>query len=111
MNVINLVKTPNLRKLFKEPSGPQRYGNIVLIDRRTRWGNPFLRGLDGTREEVIELYRRDLWRRIQNNEIKIEELASLDGMQLACWCHPLHCHGHILTKAAAWAATQLKEKA
>ena len=109
MNVINLVKTPNLRKLFKKP--PHRYGNIVLIDRRTRWGNPFLIGLDGTREEVIELYRRDLWRRIQNNEIQTRELAYLDGKQLACWCHPLPCHGNILTAAAAWAAIQLKEKA
>ena len=37
----------------------------VLIDRRTRWGNPFVIGRDGTREQVIARYRADLWRRIR----------------------------------------------
>ena len=32
----------------------------VLIDRRTRWGNPFVVGRDGTREQVIARYRADL---------------------------------------------------
>ena len=32
----------------------------VLIDRRTRWGNPFVVGRDGTRPQVIARYRADL---------------------------------------------------
>lgn len=29
----------------------------VRIDRATKWGNPYKRGRDGTREEVIRMYR------------------------------------------------------
>jgi len=29
----------------------------VRIDRKSRWGNPFIIGKDGTREEVIERHR------------------------------------------------------
>ena len=41
----------------------------VLIDRRTRWGNPFVVGRDGTRAQVIARYRADLWRRIRAGEV------------------------------------------
>ena len=34
----------------------------VRIDRRTRWGNRCI-GQHGTRDEVIALYRAELWRR------------------------------------------------
>ena len=59
--------------------------NTVLVDRRTRWGNPWRVGRDGTRTEVIARYRADLWRRIRSGEIALEELAALDGCWLACW--------------------------
>jgi hypothetical protein len=31
-----------------------------MIDRRTQWGNPYLIGRDGTREEVIAKFEADL---------------------------------------------------
>ena len=48
----------------------------VLIDRRTRWGNPFVVGRDGTREQVIARYRAGLWRRIRADEVPLAELAA-----------------------------------
>ena len=51
----------------------------VLIDRRTRWGNPFVVGRDGTRPQVIARYRADLWRRIRAGEIPLAELAALNS--------------------------------
>ncbi len=80
---------------------------IVRVDRATRWGNPFCIGRDGTRAEVIERYRRDLWRRIRTGEVDVDELAALDDRDLACWCAPLPCHAEVLARAAAWAARQL----
>lgn len=57
--------------------------NYVRIDRRTKWGNPFIIGIHGTREEVIEQHR--LW--------VMAALDELKGKDLGCWCHPLTCHG------------------
>ena len=79
----------------------------VRIDRRTKWGNEFVIGRDGTRDEVIALYRADLWRRIRAGEVSLDELAALHGKRLACHCAPLPCHGEVLARAAAWAARRL----
>ena len=43
----------------------------VRIDRRTRFGNPYRIGRHGTREQVIALYRAELWRRIRAGEISL----------------------------------------
>ena len=108
--VIDLRHEPKLREQFEYV---QVVNNTVLIDRRTRWGNPWRVGRDGSREEVIARYRADLWRRIRAGEVTLEELAELDGCWLACWCandgHP--CHGEVLERAAAWAARMLAERA
>ena len=82
----------------------------VRIDRRTIWGNPFVVGRDGTRAQVIARYRADLWRRIRAGEIALEEVAALNGRDLACHCAPLPCHGEVLARAAAWAAARLRER-
>jgi len=69
-----------------------------------RWGNPFQIGRDGSRAEVIAKYRRWLWAEIEAGRIDLDELASLDGKVLGCWCAPKPCHGALLARAAAWAA-------
>ena len=106
--VINLRHEPKLREAFEYA---HVVDNTVLIDRRTRWGNPYRLGADGDREQVIARYRTDLWRRIRAGEVALEELAGLDGCWLACWCAPLPCHGDVLARAAAWAARVLAERA
>jgi hypothetical protein len=69
--------------------------DYIYIGRPSRWGNPFLIGRDGTREEVIEKYREY----IQSMEHNLhEELARLKGKKLGCWCHPEPCHGDVLVK-------------
>ena len=105
--IVNLRTEPRLREEFEYA---QVVDNTVLIDRRTKWGNPFKLGVDGDRKQVIALYRADLWRRIQAGEIALEELAELDGCWLACWCEPLPCHGDVLARAAAWASEVLAER-
>ena len=105
--VINLRHEPKLREQFEYA---QVVNNTVLIDRRTRWGNPWRVGRDGSRDEVIACYRADLWRRIRAGEVTLEELAELDGCWLACWCEPGTCHGDVLARAAAWAAGVLAER-
>ena len=105
--VINLRSEPRLREEFEHA---QVIDNTVLIDRRTKWGNPFRIGKGQNREQAIARYREDLWRRIRAGEIALEELAALDGCWLACWCEPLPCHGDVLARAAAWASRVLADR-
>ena len=64
----------------------------VLIDRTSKWGNPFKRGPDGTRSEVIEKFRQ--W--AKSNKEFLESLDELDGKVLGCWCSPKPCHGDVI---------------
>lgn len=66
----------------------------VRIDRKTKWGNPFRIGKDGTRTEVIKKYV--FWFEDQDHLIKAIIRGELDGKRLGCWCNPLPCHGHYL---------------
>ena len=79
--------------------------DAIRIDRQTRWGNPFVMGKDGTREEVIDKYRDHLWGQIRTGKLSLDDLAGLHGKDLACHCAPQPCHGDVLSKAAAWANT------
>ncbi len=64
----------------------------VLIDRTSKWGNPFVIGVDGTRSEVIQKFRD--W--AINNKKFMESLDELDGKVLGCWCKPEACHGDVI---------------
>ena len=77
--VINLKHEPKLREAFEYA---HVHNNTVLIDRRTKWGNPFRIGRDGTRDEVIARYRADLWHRIRAGETALEELAQIGTRRL-----------------------------
>ena len=103
-SVVNMRDRPDLRAAL---DGAEEHGNAVRIDRRTRWGNPFLIGRHGTREEVIERYRSWLWQKVKSGAFPLAQLAALNGKKLACWCHPQPCHGDVLAKAAAWAHARL----
>ena len=66
----------------------------VYIGRGSKWGNPFVIGKDGTREEVIEKYEKYL----RNNSDLIGSLPELSGEILGCFCKPKACHGDVLIK-------------
>lgn len=68
----------------------------VYIGRPSQWGNPYVIGRDGTREQVIEQYRQYLF----NSPALIKALPSLRGKRLGCWCHPQACHGDVLAELA-----------
>jgi DNA polymerase elongation subunit (family B) len=63
----------------------------VYIGRGSKWGNPFVIGKDGTRDEVIEKYRR--WIVKQD---AFSDLNTLMGKTLGCFCKPKRCHGDVL---------------
>ena len=75
----------------------------VYIGRGSKWGNPFVIGKDGTREEVIEKYRLWLWEQIKGGHILKEDLLKLDNQRLGCFCKPQACHGDVIARAVEWA--------
>jgi hypothetical protein len=71
-----------------------REGTAVYVGRPTKWGNPFVIGRDGTREQVIAKYAA--WVEDQAHEVRTE----LRGKDLVCWCAPAACHADILLEIA-----------
>ena len=69
----------------------------VYIGRPSKWGNPFIVGKHGTREQVIQKYASHIGTMVSEGLIDISELR---GKGLVCWCSPLPCHGDILLKLA-----------
>lgn len=66
--------------------------NDVYIGRPSKWGNPFVIGRDGNREQVITKYC--VW--LANNDELKADLPELKGKTLVCWCKPHECHGDVL---------------
>lgn len=66
----------------------------VYIGRGSKWGNPFVIGKDGTREEVINKYEKYLL----NSPELLNSLHELKGKTLGCFCKPKACHGDVLVK-------------
>ena len=68
----------------------------VYIGRPSIWGNPFVIGKDGQRDDVIAKY--ETW--LLGNGKLIDQLAALAGKDLVCWCAPARCHGDVLVRLA-----------
>lgn len=66
----------------------------VYIGRPGKWGNPFIIGKDGTREQVIAKYEE--W--IKKQPQLLASLDELRGKRLGCFCKPLACHGDVLAR-------------
>jgi|ERR1700761_3909082 len=72
----------------------------VYIGRGPRgWGNPFVIGKDGTREQVIDKYRTWILRPEKAKFIQ-KVKRELRGKVLGCWCAPKPCHGDVLLEIA-----------
>lgn len=80
----------NYKALAEIPEGA-RY-----IGRGSKWGNPFIIGRDGTREDVIEKY----WTYLRRSPHLMSSLEEIRGKDLVCYCAPLACHGDILLELA-----------
>lgn len=69
----------------------------VYVGRPSPWGNPFVTGKDGTRDEVIAKFEAYL---MSSPELLRKCREELHGKDLICWCHPKRCHADILLREA-----------
>jgi hypothetical protein len=79
--------------------------NTTVVTRNTRWGNPYVIGKDGTREQCVGQFQAMLLGRLLpeggtqaylNNIVTIQRARSeLRGKNLACFCRlcPAHADG------------------
>ena len=65
----------------------------VDIMRGSRWGNPFVLHVDGTRDEIIKMFKQYAEFRLT---IQPNWLERLRGKDLWCCCKPEPCHGDVL---------------
>lgn len=71
--------------------------DAVYIGRPSKWGNPFVIGKDGTREQVVAKYEK--WLMAQPALVEAAR-RELKGRTLMCFCSPAPCHGDVLLRVA-----------
>lgn len=66
------------------------------------WANPYKISDTTSREDVIDLYRQHLTKCIKSGKITVDQLLSLDGKTLGCWCKKngadIPCHGDVIVE-------------
>ena len=81
----------------RDPNCPT---DAMYVGRPSKWGNPFVIGRDGTREEVLVKYRKHVDDLRHTSDLFIADLVELRGKDLICWCAPLACHADVLLEIA-----------
>lgn len=72
-------------------------GLFVRVDRKSKWGNPFELPADGDRATVIANYETHY---LPYKPSLTDDIKSLHGKALGCWCAPEACHADILKREA-----------
>ncbi len=71
--------------------------DAVYVGRGSPWGNPFVIGQDGSRDDVCNKYEK----MVENNpKLKARVREKLRGKSLVCLCKPARCHGDYLLAVA-----------
>ena len=71
--------------------------DAVYIGRGSPWGNPFVIGQDGSRDDVCNKYEK----MVENNpKLRSRIVEKLRGKSLVCFCKPARCHGDYLLVVA-----------
>lgn len=66
----------------------------VYIGRGSKWGNHYIIGKDGDRDEVCDKYEK--WFFTQPHLVNC--LHELVGKRIGCFCKPKRCHGDFLVQ-------------
>lgn len=96
------------RKGFKLPP------DTVVVSRPSKWGNPFIVGKHGTQQECVRCFRLLVVRYLRVStdsecvaaqqkflDYAEENIQSLRGKNLACWCRSDQaCHADVLLEIA-----------
>lgn len=84
---------PRVHNKYHQTAPP----DAVYIGRGSIYGNPFVIGQHGTRDEVCDAYESML---LSDKELMTKVKDTLKGKHLVCFCYPKRCHGDILIRIA-----------
>ena len=73
------------------------------------WGNKFVIGRDGTREDVCAKHRRALINSRSGLQRVREKLRGKPALTLICWCAPEQCHGDTLRELVMMSEAQFAD--
>ncbi|MEH0791621.1 DUF4326 domain-containing protein [Vibrio parahaemolyticus] len=89
-----ITRVVNIKRLPKGVSGE----DFSYIGRGTPFGNPYSVATEGSKEVAISKFsydfERGLLRRGDEKELAITRLL---GKFIACSCHPMRCHGDVIS--------------
>lgn len=71
--------------------------DAVYIGRGSPYGNPFVIGKDGSRDDVCDKFEEAIE---SLPEVRKLMKRKLKGKHLVCFCKPARCHGDYLLKLA-----------
>jgi len=76
--------------------------DAVYVGRPSKWGNPFIIGPDGNRDEVLNLWEAWVGGLFPDmtQQFPFGDLGELYNKDLVCWCAPQPCHADILLAMA-----------
>ncbi len=98
---------------LRRAKGWRMPAGAIKVDRSAPWGNPFVVGRDGTREECVRLHRAllvgyvcatvraDFGEQLAHRAYVLDHIHELRGRDLACWCGPGPCNADTLLEVAA----------
>jgi hypothetical protein len=114
MKVVNYNNYPSQKQLDENFSNQWIYvgrADSTSGLRQSPLGNPYTVEEHG-RGDAIELYRRWLWERINEGDIKtLTALSQIsDDSVLVCWCKPKACHGEVIASVWQWLKDNDPEK-
>lgn len=84
---------PKVHNKYHQTAGP----DAVYIGRGSPYGNPFVIGKDGDRDEVCDKYEAML---LASPQLLATVRNNLKGKDLVCFCAPKRCHGDTLLRIA-----------
>jgi ParB-like chromosome segregation protein Spo0J len=71
----------------------EQNGKAVRIDRSSKYGNPFILGQDGNRDDVCDKFEKHY---LPHKPSILTDTLKLKGKVLICHCYPERCHGECL---------------
>jgi hypothetical protein len=91
-------------------NGPQVYSkrkgaslppplDAVYVGRPTKYGNPFVVGVDGNQDECVKKFAEWIFE-AEQNDLREDIRNTLKEKDLVCWCKPLACHADVILEIA-----------
>jgi hypothetical protein len=81
------ITKKKMAEVYNRKNAP---AGAVYIGRGSPWGNPFVIGKDGTRDEVCDRFEKEV--------LPYLDVEPLRGKDLVCFCAPKRCHGHSILR-------------